>query len=256
MAERTQKANSYGLAKTGIVTGKQGIYETSTTRKHTVGERFCFGDGRVFYYALNSGTATTQSGVFFVADCDISEDDSTVSEAVGEKEIEFTTAGAVGDSAFAGGFLVANAGTDVGEGQIFKIQDNWQSTTSGNSVLHLHDELPIALVAAGCCAHENFFYKVQTGNDEQNLTLGVALVAVPASSYFWLQTWGPAPVIIADGGVGAARDEQVVFSATGGSRGITTALGPKGKQILGNVVYSAGDTVQFEVHPVNLKIMP
>lgn len=252
MAKRTDKSPGQALKKTGMITGKQGLYETSSTAKHTVGERLCLGDGRVFYYAKNASTATVRPSVLFVADCDVGEDDSSVTESIGERDVEFTTVGAFGGR-MVGGYLVVNTGT--GSGGIYKIADVSQSTTSGNSVVHLHDDLVYALSTASCTAHENIFDGVEISADENAFFLGVALVAVPASHYFWMQTWGWVAMYNTDG-LGNNNTEREIFPGTTGVSIISTLGGAIGKQVLGYVAYSATDHTANEAHLCYLTIWP
>jgi hypothetical protein len=253
MAEhRTHRGANHQYVKSGLITGSQGIYAESATAKHTVGERLCLGDGRVFYYAKNSSTAIPRPGLLVVANCDITEDDSSVTESIGERDVEFTTVGAFGDR-MVGGFLVGNTGT--GGGQIYKIQDVSASTTSGNSVIHLHDGIQIAFSTASCTAHENIFSEVELSADENAFFLGVPLIAVTASYYFWLQTWGWTALYNTDG-LGDADDERELFPGTSGVSCITTAKGALGKQVVGNVAYYDDDQTANEAHLGYLTIWP
>ena len=248
---RTDKYPGQSQAGTGIIKGKQGIYEESATRKHTIGERLCMGDGRVFYYAKNSTQAVSRPGVFFAADIDRAEEDATITEVIGDKTIAtFTTVGALGPAAV-GGFFWSSSGT--GGGQTYKIADTTASTTSGASDIHLHDEIKAALTGADCNIANNPFYGVARAADGAQFILGVALRAVTASYYFWLQTWGWVGVIRGDS-TGAEGEEREIL--TSGISALTTSGGANGAQCLGAQCVNAQDSVTAEWDLTYLTIWP
>ena len=250
---RTDKYSGQGQAKTGIIKGRQGIYETSSTAKHTVGERMCLGDGRVFYYAKNGSSASARPGVLFVADIDRAEEDTSVSEAIGDRTVEtFTTVGLMGPAAI-GGYFWVTGGT--GGGQTYKIADVTQSTTSGASDIHLHDGIVSTITTAGCCIANNPFYGVELANDLDNLFLGAALVAVPASEYFWMQTWGWIALVRGDA-LGDLATERELFAHASGVTTLSTDAGPLGRQCVGHNTYYTVDVVSGEWHLGYLTIWP
>ena len=252
---RTDKYPGQAQAKTGLITGKQGLYETSSTRKHAIGQRMVMGDGRVFYYAKNSSTATNRPGVWFVADIDRAEEDSSVTEAVGDKTVAtFTTVGALGPAAI-GGYFWSTGGGTAGGGQTYKIADVTQSTTSGASDIHLHDEIKAVLTAEDCCIANNPFYGVQRANDEANFFLGVALVAVPANYYFWMQTFGWVALLRGDS-LGDADGERQLLPHASGTTTLSTATGALGKQLLGFNVANNEDVVSGEWHLGFITVWP
>lgn len=250
---RTDKYPGQTYTKTGLVKGGQGIYETSSTARHTVGERMCLGDGRVFYYAKKDGTATTRRGILLVADVDAAEVDTSVTEAIGDKTVaSFTTVGAMGP-AYIGGLCGVTTGT--GGGQSYVIADVTQGTTSGTSDIHLYDEIKATLTAATVTLTQNPFYGVQTANDEANMFLGVALITVPANHYFWLQTYGWVAGVRGDS-LGDLANEREILPHASGVTMLETANGCLGKWKVGHNVYYSADNVSGEAHVAFLTIWP
>jgi hypothetical protein len=250
---RTDNSAGNQYAKAGLITGRQGIYEESATAKHTIGERLVLGDGRVFYYAKNSTQATTYPSSVFVADCDVGEDDSAVTESIGDKNIGFTTVGAFGTESMAGGYLVSSAGT--GSGQTYKIADVSGCSTTGDSMIYLHDGIKVAFSSADCIAYNNIFFNVERSADENAFALGIALIPVTASYYFWLQTWGWCVLKNTDG-IGDAADEREIFLGTSGMSVLSTAGGALGKQVIGYNAYYADDNTANEYHFAYLTCIP
>jgi hypothetical protein len=248
---RTDKYPGQELAKTGLIKGKQGIYEESSTAKHTVGERMCLGDGRVFYYAKMGSTGAVRPGVMLAANLDQGEADTSVTESIGDKTIAaFTTVGAMGPNSVGGYF---NCTTGTGQGQTHKIADVTQSTTSGASDIHLHDELNVALSSATGVIVHNPFFAVEVPTDAIQMRLGVALIATTANYYFWLQTYGWVGLLRGDslGDLATERELQ----ATGVSV-LSTNAGVIGAQLLGWNTYYSTDVTTSQWHLGFLNIWP
>lgn len=249
---RTDKYPGQGIAKTGLITGKQSIYETSTTRRHAIGQRMCMGDGRVFYYARNSTAASARPGVLFAADIDRAEEDTTITEAIGDKTMaSFTTVGSLGPAAV-GGYFWSSSGT--GAGQTYKIADV-TAAASTTSNIHLHDELVATLTGADCNIANNPFYGVQLSADGIQFLLGVALLAIPASAYFWLQTWGFVGVLRGDA-LGDLATERELHCHGSGTTTLSTDAGALGRQTIGHNTLFSTNVVDADWYLANLTIWP
>ena len=256
MATRLHRTTPTAHAQMGVLQQAQSIYETSSTAKHEIGQRMKLGDGRVFYYAKMGSTATSRPGVLLSASVDRAEDTTgTVAESIGDKEVALTAVGTITASQFAGGYLVANAGT--GSAQMYRIRDNLAAASGASVTVYLYDELQVALSAASCCIHESPFYAVDRDITaaQNTFTLGAALVAVPADYYFWLQTWGPIGLVSGDA-LGDADTERECFVHASGISVLSTAAGAAGAQPIGYRMLYNADAVSGEWSPVFLTIWP
>jgi len=96
---------------------------------------------------------------------------------------------------FAGGFLIVN--DEAGEGQLYEILSNDLLTGTDDSTFKLVDALTIALTTSSQVGIiRNPYYRViATTAVVTGKVIGVPIIAVTASYYFWCQTKGPAAVV-------------------------------------------------------------
>ncbi len=248
---RTDKYPGQSHAGVGLISGKQGLYEASSTRRHTVGERLCLGDGRVFRYAKMGSTATKRPGLMLAADVDAANADTSVTMAIGEKdEPTFTTVGACGPAVVGGTFGVT---TGTGAGQSYKIAGVSPGTTSSTSTIHLHDGVRATITTATAVLANNPFYGVEIPVDGAQMMLGAALIIVPANQYFWLQTFGWIAVVRGDSLGDLAGERELQAS---GVTALATANGALGAQAIGYSCYNGMNATDTEWHIIFLTIWP
>jgi hypothetical protein len=188
------------------------VKETSATQKHALGTRLVLNDGRVFHYAKN-GAAILAVGKLVaspIPDADEMLDlppDSACTTAARNATLiaDMSTASAyLAASRFKDGYMYVNTGT--GAGQIVQLSDNDKggTTADGTIKVYFKDEeyLSVALDTSSSKAGliQNPYNSVVVSPAWADLTgnsrpLGVPMCTVPASHYFWLQTWGTCPVI-------------------------------------------------------------
>ena len=180
-----------------------GFNEEHTDAKFPIGTRVQTSDGRIYYYALNSGTSLRCTQFLKGGDIDITETDTnlTYTAPVGAKTITMTAvATTIVANQFSNGYLRVGTSTTVaaGAGQFRKIRSNLAAASGDTDfTIFLYDGLTVALdTTSDVFLHESPFYKVASAVS-LGLTVGVnARARVNINKYFWVQTWGPAAVPI------------------------------------------------------------
>jgi len=238
----------------------QGIFETSTTQKHKLGEKLQLYDGRVFYYAKASEALSKSKLATFKSTIN-AEDTVTVAHAIGVNKVKVTAAAAISANQFAEGYLVVDEGT--GAGDVYKIKGHPAISSGSVGEIELYDGLRTAWATADTdvILYQNPFSEIQEANtDGIELPAGVPLVDVSANEYFWLQTWGWAAVLI-DGTAGALgnleTERLLTISGTAGAVDVYTATGRgAGSPIVGQALMDAADYEDAKYQLILLQIMP
>ena len=230
----------------------QSIYETSTTCHHKVGTRGYFDDGRVFYYARNSGAALAPGKLTQAEDIASTQVNlATTAAGVGSYEVTVTP-GALTASAgdFAEGYLIVNDVT--GEGMTYKIAEAPAVTASTAFTVKLYDPLVVALTSTSqCCVIKNPWQDlVIAGANQDNLSVGIPTITIAAGSttknYGWVQTWG----------ICAGWDDDVTAIGAGLTSGTTAGqieINGGTDQPIGVQLYTG---VATEYYPKFLTIAP
>ena len=93
------------------------------------------------------------------------------------------------------GYLIVNDA--AGEGQCYKIKSHDAFSGVADSTINLYDALTIALTTSSKCGlvQNPYANVIVTAAVVTGKVIGVPLIAVTASYYFWAQCWGPAPVV-------------------------------------------------------------
>lgn len=182
----------------GVVIPRQSIYEESSTAKHALGDKCMVGE-RVFHYCKNGSVA--------LADGKIVQSSAPVANylnkpvaanvSVGATRVSFTPgATACTANQFANGYLHCN---DVApEGTIYKIKSHLACAGSVAMWVELYDPVWKAMTTSSEVTLTKSPWDEVIIAPNGGLTapiVGVPLIDVTASYYFWAQTWGPAPVL-------------------------------------------------------------
>lgn len=173
------------------ITGKGGL--------HPVGTRAVLPDGRVFYYARNSGSAIVAGQLLQTPDQDAQNSDLAVAtDVVGSSTITPTlgSTAAVNDE-FEGGYAIVNSGT-AGEGPGLTLPIISNPAAAGSATIALTPAAPLPLTfnadVTVTLLKSPWADVVIAGANQDHFACGVSNVAVPAGStnpqYFWCQTWG------------------------------------------------------------------
>ncbi len=205
--------NGYTLTYPEVASGEALLqsypvnpYAESSTQLFPLGTKAARGE-RVFRYCKNGASALTTLGTFLQAAAPFhaeAEDDIVPSaiSAIGAYTVSLTSTANLAAAplstanGFAEGYLIINDGT--GEGQMYKIKSHGAASGTSTFVVTLYDPLTVAI--AGTNATEvgimqnPYANVIATAAPITGVPIGVNLIAVTASYYFWAQSGGPAPV--------------------------------------------------------------
>lgn len=177
--------------------GVQGIYEISSTRKLPLGTHVRLADGRRFVYGKAGATELAPGKVNQAAVPDQEDQAVTVTAAVGDQSITFTTDSAtIAANAYAGGFIYVN--DDTGEPQMYTIKSHGASTTTGPATFYLYEKVRTAITASAgtvSAMKHPLDGLIIHPSPPTAAVAGVALVTVTAAYYAWFQVGGPCPVL-------------------------------------------------------------
>lgn len=230
----------------------QGIYQTSSTQKESLGTRRALKDGREFVYAQAGGSdlAAGKLGVSAAINADHANEAILAAVAIGVKTLSVTvTAGtAIAANALAEGALQINDAT--GEGYSYTIASNSAITASETVVnLTLDEGIKVALDTTSEFTLVHNPWKSVVESTTVACPVGVPVVAVTTLYYYWAQTKGLACVLMGDTVALGTDVIQDTATAAGG-----TAIMAAASVIpaVGTVHGLAG--VDTEYQPVILKI--
>lgn len=177
----------------------QDLYTPSTTQNHSLGARLALIDGRVFRYA-QAGTVDLVAGTLLQAAPPVAFHLALTPPIVAAGATSFlVTPGATAGAAnlYAEGYL--NVDTGPGNGVApYRISGHPAITASVAFPLSLDDPIAVALTAGSRIGLFANLYKnvIAAPVTKTGAIVGVAPTAVVAGWYAWVQTWGPASVLI------------------------------------------------------------
>lgn len=176
------------------------VYEISAEPRQELGARLELDDGRVFRYAKAGSTAliagyVQQSAATIGSTTEQVNMTVTVAGAVGKNSVTITAVtDAITANLFKDGYLVTYDGTATqGGGQTYKIQSNGACGAAGNFAVTTYDPFIVAIstsAKAAVCKNPYDSVVIWAYATFTGIPVGVPLVAVTASYYCWLQTWG------------------------------------------------------------------
>ena len=254
MAVRTDRVSPNQASQGVIYAEKSGLYQESSTALHEVGTRMKLQDGRTFYYAKCRAAIPEAGRAVGAIQLVQGEEDTSVTEAIGSKELSVTAVAQTGVS-YVNGYALVISGT--GAGQTHKIRDCTTTAAAGTATVYLYDELVTATSTANVILYTNPFWNVGESltNGQECLYLGVNPIAVTANYYFWLQTWGWASTMAGDS-LGNAVAERECFASATGSSTLSTSVGAVGRQVIGYRTYDSVDAVAGEWELTYLTCVP
>ena len=173
-------------------------YESETTPSHALGTIGFTADGRKFRYALNNATDAMVAGELQQGRAQDTGDQSLIVEAASVGDLEVTTTGTVTVTAnqYANGYIVVTGEAGTGNGLYYRIKSH-PAATAAVVTLTLYQPIEVALSAATQVDLVPNLYDgvIQYPTTASSAPAGVAVIAVPASSYGWLQTGGEGLVL-------------------------------------------------------------
>ena len=177
------------------------IYEESSDQKYRIGTELKYNDGRLFEYAHNSTIALSKALMCQMAvrqERIVEEIQTALTQAEGDREITvlITTGITLAEDALTDGTLVVNKSTGLGD--IYKILASKVDILDDTQLtLLLETALRTGLVAASeltMLKHRSMDVVVRA-TTTAGVSVGVPLIDITASYYFWLQRRGYAPLI-------------------------------------------------------------
>lgn len=216
---------------------RQGLYVNSTVQNGPLGAKREMADGRIFRYtyfvsAVGAGKLSavdasvgiqTSFDAAFTNSAGTATDYSSGAEAIYVKTSDITSDDAA--DVFAGGYL--HITDEGGEGYTYRLRGNSVGSDTATNVmrLDLYDPTQTAIDSEDSCSITGNLYNNNAiyNNGTDDVITGVPLVDCAATSYGWLQTWGPTTVL---------ADETAGTIAAGtiaqGSDGVNGAAQPFG----------------------------
>lgn len=176
------------------------LYETSTTRnpEYKIGDRVQLPDGRVFYYGLTDSDNVGAAGRLMfggslipgIATTDGYEGSLTADAAIDTREVTFLDTVSRDVDHYVGGVFTAFPASGILTHRIVE-----STAGDGTSItVKLDVGLPLAVTSSnGITAYASPYRKLSQTNGTTNFkcAMGAAIINASASSYCWIQTWGP-----------------------------------------------------------------
>lgn len=175
-----------------ILIQPQDLFVFSSTASADLGAKGATSDGREFVYVKAGGTAlvpgTLQQAPAIIANL---QNVAVSTQAIGDKTITLTISStAITAGSLVGGVVVFNAGTGVG--QTLKIASH-NSGTITSLVLKLEDAILTATSSSdtkACVLPNPYNGVIINPTTPTNKPVGVAIAAITAGYYGWIQTKG------------------------------------------------------------------
>ena len=179
----------------------QAIYEQSVTKKEEIGTLRITSNGKKYRYARAGATALGMGKMGQAAGiaANVAVQAPTIADPVGARSINFTAGGAVTfvEDYFAGGYYQISTGTGIGHSYPIKASS---AVTGGTEIIvTIEHGLVIANVVADSkitLVHSPWMGVIEAAVEE-NLAVGVPMLAVDIGYYYWAQTGGPGMVLFA-----------------------------------------------------------
>jgi len=228
------------LTGTGPQVVSQGLFEEKESALHNVGEFIRSNDGRSYRYCKAGGTALAagklQQGVAEdTGDANL----AIAASAADTNTITTTSTVTVTANQYANGFVVI--ADDAGEGFIYAI-DSHPAATAAVVTLTLKDNIQVALTTSTTIDLISNPYDgvIICPTTLTSTPRGVAVTAMTAAYYGWLQVGGPASVL-ADGTLTIGLD-VVASDNTAGAVEVTADGAPEQLPKVGRVLAASSST--------------
>jgi hypothetical protein len=182
---------------TSAVVAPQNLYTSSSTKQATIGEKFVSPDGRVFRYTKNGGTAMVRGKLYQSPAEDATNMEDLTCTATSANATSITTTSTVTLTAnqCAGGYLVV-VSASAGAGQISRISSH---AAASGAVVTFNLEDPLVAATTGTVKIDvipnPYDGVVVAPTTATGMPVGVAIHAVAANEYGWIQTHGIAPCL-------------------------------------------------------------
>lgn len=238
-----------------IVAGGPGDQFTTTANQqgHPLGSQMMFADGRRYKYARAGASvalAAARLNQQTLNDANYDELVVPTARAIGDKVITLTTgATAVTVDQLKDGYV--NVEDDTGEGYLYTVQSNAAASTTATLSITLYEPLQVAwttVTTAGIYVNPYAVTIIHPSPATARLT-GVSVCVVAVSAYGWLQTWGPASVLVEGTHV---INEGVIDSASADGAVAPTASTAAGEEFYVGIVMEVAVTTEQGI--INLRM--
>lgn len=177
----------------------QGIYTSSATQLHNIGEYMMTNDGRGYRYCKAGGTALVAGKIQQAKAEDTSnEQEVTITNAaVGDTTIVSTDTVTLAVNLLAGGYLIVSEGT-LGVGQMYKLKGN---TAAAAAVVtyNLEDNESVRVATTGTCKVDTkvnpYMSIIVAPTTQTSAIVGCAQHTIAASEFGWVQTHGVCAIL-------------------------------------------------------------
>lgn len=205
----------------GSVVAGGNFHQTGATQYHEIGSvmEVDSGMGVLRFRYVKAGASPLVAGNALVGPAPTTANHKNVNclaASIGDKTVTVVLgATAAAENLYAGGLLWVNAGT--GRGRTYRVSGHPSHAGSGNLAVSLHDPVAVALVASGTSkvtlVRSPYNGVVQAGATPASKLLGVAVSAIAANEFGWIQTKGPCSVL--EGGTDTVAGDLVTAAASG-----------------------------------------
>lgn len=209
------------------------IYTSQSTLDagQMLGDRVRGNGGKEFVRVLAGGSALVVGNVIQAPAISANFDDLVIptAQAIGATQVTVTLGGsAVTANQFQGGSVTFSTGEER-----TIVSHAAQSSTTGNVTLILDAPLAVALTTSNTATMRNLYAGViQAPTTLTGAIVGVAVYAIPANTYGWVQAKGEVG-ILSDNSSGAVGSAIANSAATAGACGVFVA--GTGRAFLGHV---------------------
>ena len=225
-----------------FVIPKQSIYEESSVALHSLGDCIALPGSRIFTYCKNGAVALIDGAVVQAAVVIPNHVNRTVAAtaAVGATSVSINIgATAATLNQYAEGYLYFNEAAP--EGTYYKVKSHLANAGSLAMVVRLYDPLwkvaTITTSYASLVKAREDSVLVMPNAGLTGCVVGVPIIDVTASYYFWAQTYGPCAVL----GQGTLVVGQPV-GIGGTANGAVGPLAADTTDVIGSVIQVSGST--------------
>ena len=216
-----------------------GIFTDSAVQEHELGSITFATDGRKFRYA-KAGAANLVAGTLLQNSAEVTnhQDLTPVAAAIGATEVTVTLgATAATLNQYAGGYLVTTV--TPGLGSMYKIKSHPAAGSAATLVVTLEDPIAVAVTTSTRFDLNANLYNgvIINPTTATGCPVGVAVNAITAAQFGWIQVQGPAPILAA----GANAVSNFVSSSEAVAGAVTDATHAQ-ESAVGNAVTGAADT--------------
>lgn len=234
--------------------GQDG-FTSSATQTHELARRAVTKDGRVFRYAVAGATDTVAGSVYqSAAPIAAHLANTPPAVAIGATSFTYTPAATAGAAnLYAEGYLQVD--TTPGNGYTYQVSGHAAITASTAFTLNLmpSDPIQIALTTSSRVGlvHNPYKNVIVNPTTATAAVAGLAGYVIATTQYGWLQTWGPASVLInGTPGVGIG---VVISATTAGAVDVAAVAAEINTRQIGHMmqvgVSAKNNFVMLRIHP-------